>query len=75
MTRRIGSFGRSGKALWQAVTREVTPGPYELGLLREACRTLDTLDGLHQVIDADGVAQCRELVAEAASSVPCICGW
>ncbi|GAA1118183.1 hypothetical protein GCM10009670_04230 [Citricoccus alkalitolerans] len=45
----------SGKKLWQAVTDEFDLQDHELTILKEACRTVDTLDGLQTIVDRDGL--------------------
>lgn len=45
---------RSGKALWRAVTRDYELDEHELSVLREACRTVDSLDALQAVLEEEG---------------------
>lgn len=45
----------AGRRLWRATVDEFELNEHELGLLREVCRTADTLDALQAVIDTDGV--------------------
>src|SRR3954467_7144684 len=45
---------RAGKALWDAVLDEYELEEHELLLLREAVRTVDTLDALEARVAADG---------------------
>lgn len=45
----------SGRALWRAVLRDYELDEHETVLLREACRTADSLDALQTVLDAEGV--------------------
>lgn len=45
----------SGRQLWKSILADFELDEHELGLLREACRTLDSLDALQAVIDRDGV--------------------
>jgi phage terminase small subunit len=44
----------SGRKLWQAVTTDWELSEHETGLLLQACRTVDLLDGLQARLDADG---------------------
>lgn len=44
----------SGARLWAAVLDEFDPAEHEVGLLVQACRTLDSLDALQAALDADG---------------------
>lgn len=46
---------KSGKALWAALTDAYDLEQHELGLLLEACRTVDQLDQLQAAVDRDGV--------------------
>ncbi len=46
---------RSGRALWRAVTRDYVLDDHETAVLREACRTVDSLDALQRQLEADGV--------------------
>ncbi len=48
-------FGPSGARLWDQVNAEFELATHEAELLRQACRTLDTIDALQTVIDRDGV--------------------
>lgn len=45
----------SGRALWRAVLNDYDLDEHETVLLREACRTADSLDALQAVLDAEGV--------------------
>lgn len=45
----------SGRALWRAVLADYELDEHELVLLREVCRTADSLDALQVVLDAEGV--------------------
>lgn len=45
----------SGRALWRAVLTDYDLDEHETVLLREACRTADSLDALQAVLDAEGV--------------------
>lgn len=49
------SLRRSGKALWRAVTRDFDLEEHELVLLREACRTSDSLDDLQALLEREGL--------------------
>jgi hypothetical protein len=46
---------RSARALWRAVLGEYDLDEHELTLLREAARTVDSLDGLQAALDAEGL--------------------
>jgi hypothetical protein len=46
---------RSGRALWRAVMGSYELDIHEETILREACRTADSLDGLQALIDAEGL--------------------
>jgi hypothetical protein len=48
-------FGSAGLKVWQQVTDEYELDQHELALLREICRTLDSLDDLQKHLDKDGV--------------------
>lgn len=45
----------SGRALWRAVLGDYELDEHETALLREACRTVDSIDALQAVLDAEGV--------------------
>lgn len=45
---------RSGRALWRAVMGEYELEEHETTILREACRTADSLDALQTVLEQDG---------------------
>lgn len=45
---------KSGRALWRAVLADWELDQHELVVLREACRTLDSIDGLQSVLEAEG---------------------
>lgn len=49
------SLGPSGRALWDSVVTDYELEEHELALLREACRTVDLLDGLAAIAAADGL--------------------
>lgn len=44
----------SGRRLWASIVTVFELEEHELALLREACRTVDTLDRLDAVVRADG---------------------
>ncbi len=46
---------RSGRALWRAVMRDYELDEHETTILREACRTADSLDSLQALIESDGL--------------------
>jgi len=46
---------KSGRALWRAVLRDYELDEHETTILREACRTADSLDDLQALVDADGL--------------------
>lgn len=46
---------RSGRALWRAVLADFELTEHETVVLREACRTADSLDGLQALLDAEGL--------------------
>lgn len=43
-----------GKSLWKATTAAFELSEHELLVLREACRTVDSLDALQAALDRDG---------------------
>lgn len=45
----------TGRALWRAVLRDFDLDEHERTILREACRTADTLDDLQAALTNDGV--------------------
>ncbi|WP_370501199.1 terminase [Mycolicibacterium sp. jd] len=45
----------SGRRLWQSTVKDFDLDEHELALLREACRSLDSLDALQVAVDQDGV--------------------
>lgn len=47
--------GAAGRRLWRAVLAEYEFEEHELALLREAVRTVDQLDALAAVVEADGL--------------------
>lgn len=47
--------GGPGRALWRDVTKRYDPTELEAPILAEACRTVDRLEELRTVIEADGV--------------------
>jgi len=46
---------KSGRALWRAVLGDYVLDEHETTILREACRTADSLDVLQAQIESDGV--------------------
>ena len=48
-------LGATGRALWRSVLAGFDLDQHELTLLREACRTADSLDALQARLDNDGV--------------------
>ncbi len=46
---------RSGRALWRAVLRDYELDEHETTILRECCRTADTLDDMQSLIEAEGL--------------------
>ena len=46
---------RSGRALWRAVMSDFDLDEHETTILREACRTADSLDDLQALIDFEGL--------------------
>ena len=46
---------RSGRALWRAVLDDYELDTHERTILREACRTADSLDDLQALLEADGL--------------------
>ena len=45
----------SGQRLWKSTVEVFELEEHELGMLREACRTADSIDGLQAAVDRDGV--------------------
>ncbi|MEV0456049.1 hypothetical protein [Catellatospora methionotrophica] len=48
-------LGATGRELWQAVLAEFELTEPERVILREACRTADSIDGLQARLEADGI--------------------
>ena len=48
-------LGVSGRALWTATLTAYELDEHECQLLREACRTADTLDALQAMLDSEGL--------------------
>lgn len=48
------ALGERGKAFWSALTKVLEFAPQETEVLLEACRTLDRINDLTAVIEADG---------------------
>jgi len=46
----------SGRALWRAVLNDFDLDQHERTILREACRTADSLDGLQALLDTEGLS-------------------
>ena len=49
----------SGRALWRAVVRDFELDEHEVVVLREACRTADSLDALQALLDEEGTMSRR----------------
>lgn len=47
--------GPSGRKLWAALVADYVFDEHEMALLREAVRTVDMLDKLHDVVTRDGI--------------------
>lgn len=47
-------LAESGRAMWRAVLRAFELSHHERVMLREACRTVDSIDRLQGLLDADG---------------------
>lgn len=47
--------GRSGARLWRDVLGKYELEEHETALLIEACRTVDQLDGLHAIVQREGL--------------------
>lgn len=47
--------GRSGARLWRDVLGKYELEEHETALLIEACRTVDQLDGLHAILEREGL--------------------
>lgn len=45
----------SGRALWKAVLTDFVLAEHESVVLREACRTADSIDDLQNLLDAEGL--------------------
>lgn len=45
----------SGRTLWASTVSEFEMDEHELAILREACRTAESIDALQAVVDRDGV--------------------
>ena len=48
-------LGTDGRALWSAVLTDYELSTHEGTLLREACRTADSLDDLQALLEAEGL--------------------
>lgn len=48
-------LAESGRALWSAVLTDFVLDEHETTILREACRTADSLDGLQELLDVEGL--------------------
>jgi hypothetical protein len=48
-------LGKTGRALWRAVMRDFALDEHETTILREACRTADSLDALQVLLEAEGL--------------------
>lgn len=46
---------KSGRALWRAVLTDYELDEHETTILREACRTADSLDDLQALIESEGL--------------------
>lgn len=46
---------KSGRALWRSLLADYELDEHEVTVLREACRTADSLDDLQARLDADGL--------------------
>jgi hypothetical protein len=46
---------KSGRALWRAVLEDYALDTHEETILREACRTADSLDALQTLLDNEGM--------------------
>ena len=46
---------RSGRALWRAVMTDYELDEHETTVLKEACRTADSLDDLQALLEAEGL--------------------
>jgi hypothetical protein len=47
-------LGRSGRALWRALLEDFELTEHETVVLREACRTVDALDALQNLVNQEG---------------------
>jgi hypothetical protein len=45
----------SGRSWWTFTVAQFELDEHELAILREACRTVDSIDALQAVVDRDGV--------------------
>ena len=45
---------RSGRALWRSVLTDYELDEHETTILKEACRTVDSLDALQTILDNEG---------------------
>lgn len=48
-------LGAAGKKLWRATTDEFELADHELSVLLEACRTVDNLQQLDEIVSREGV--------------------
>lgn len=46
---------QGGRRLWKAVSGDYVLSEHETIVLREACRTVDALDGLQALVEGDGL--------------------
>ena len=65
-------LGVAGRRLWLAIVDDFELSEHESGLLLEACRTVDSLEQLQAVVDAEGVVvesphgrKCNPALVEA----------
>ena len=54
-TKPPAGLAKSGRALWRAVMGDYALDEHEATILREACRTADSLDALQSLLDAEGL--------------------
>lgn len=47
-------LAKTGRALWRAVLTDYELDEHELTILRECCRTADSLDALQALLEAEG---------------------
>jgi hypothetical protein len=64
-----GRFGSAGNRLWRAVHADYELGEHECTLLREICRTVDSIAALQKALDKDGVLIVKDFESSRVNPV------